>query len=55
MTASLTLANHPLRPGGTDTLPRLSMGRGLKRWKLALRLALPRGLAPYPDLPSPTS
>lgn len=57
MRTSLTLANRSLR--GIDAaspLPRLSMARGLRRWKLALRLALPRK-APttYPALPSATT
>lgn len=56
MDASLTLANHPLRGTGPDApLPRLSMGRGLRRWKLMLRLTVPRRPASYPALPSPTS
>jgi hypothetical protein len=56
MDASLTLANHPLRRAASDgALPRLSMGRGLRRWKLALRLVAPRRATPYPLLPSPTS
>jgi peptidoglycan/xylan/chitin deacetylase (PgdA/CDA1 family) len=56
MDASLTLGNHPLGDIAPDApLPRLSMGRGLKRWKFALRMVLPRRQAPYPALPSPTS
>jgi len=56
MDASLTLGNHPLRPAASDgPLPRLSMGRGLRRWKLALRLVAPRRASSYPLLPSPTS
>jgi peptidoglycan/xylan/chitin deacetylase (PgdA/CDA1 family) len=56
MDTSLTLGNHPLRGTAPDApLPRLSMGRGLRRWKLMLRLTVPRRPAPYPALPSPTS
>lgn len=57
MRTSLTLANRSLRGIGADSpLPRLSMGRGLRRWKLALRLALPRSApSSYPALPSATS
>jgi peptidoglycan/xylan/chitin deacetylase (PgdA/CDA1 family) len=57
MRASLTLANRSLRAVGADApLPRLSMARGLRRWKLALRLIAPRGApASYPALPSATS
>jgi peptidoglycan/xylan/chitin deacetylase (PgdA/CDA1 family) len=56
MDVSLTLGNHPLRRAASDgALPRLSMGRGLRRWKLALRLVAPRRASPYPLLPSPTS
>ncbi len=57
MHASLTLANRSLRSIGPDApLPRFSMTRGLKRWKLALRLLVPRR-APviYPALPSATT
>jgi peptidoglycan/xylan/chitin deacetylase (PgdA/CDA1 family) len=56
MHGSLTLANHPLGPSASAaSLPRLSMGRGLRRWKLALRMLSPRRTADYPALPSPTS
>src|SRR5581483_2297371 len=57
MRTSLTLANRSLRGVRPDAaLPRLSMGRGLRRWQLALRLAVPRSPPRrYPALPSATS
>ncbi len=57
MMTSLTLMNRSLRGVAREApLPRFSMGKGLRRWKLMLRLALPRA-APrdYPALPSATS
>jgi peptidoglycan/xylan/chitin deacetylase (PgdA/CDA1 family) len=58
MVASLTLANRSLVGTRVDDseIPRLSMGRGLKRWKLLLRLVLPRSQPrDYPALPSETT
>jgi peptidoglycan/xylan/chitin deacetylase (PgdA/CDA1 family) len=58
MRASLTLANRSLRGirVGDSAIPRLSMGRGLKRWKLLLRIVLPRSQpGDYPPLPSETT
>lgn len=57
MSASLTLANRSLRGVGIDeALPRLSMGRGLRRWKLVLRIVVPRRPPTgYPALPSATT
>ena len=57
MQASLTLANRSLRGVGADELlPRYSMGRGLRRWKLFLRLTIPRGAPPdQTALPSATT
>ena len=57
MQASLTLANRSVRGAGADgLLPRYSMGRGLRPWKLLLRLTIPRGAAPAQTaLPSATT
>lgn len=57
MSASLTLANRSLRGVGIDeALPRLSMGRGLRRWKFLMRLLVPRRPPTrYPALPSATT
>lgn len=58
MTTSLTLANRSMRGVRADAaaVPRLSMGKGLRRWKLVLRLVLPRALpSDYPALPSATT
>lgn len=58
MHASLTLANRALNGVRAEAseVPRLSMGRGLKRWKLLLRLILPRSQPRgYPALPSATT
>ena len=57
MQTSLTLDNRTMRGIPADAPPpRLSMSRGLKRWKLIARLSVPRRPPTgYPALPSATT
>jgi peptidoglycan/xylan/chitin deacetylase (PgdA/CDA1 family) len=57
METSLTLDNRTMRGVPADAPPpRLSMSRGLKRWKLIARLSVPRRPPTgYPALPSATT